>query len=109
MINSFQDLQMLGQTGIDGYVRMLGEWNKSWQSIATEMSDYSKRTFEDGTDAFEKIASAKSLEQALEIQSSYMKHVYEDYMRQLSKIGSMYQTLAQEAFKPLEATLNVNR
>jgi len=102
MINNFQDFQKLGQTGMDGYLRMMGEWNKNWQTIAAEMTDYSKRSFEDGTATFEKLVSAKSLEQAMEIQSSYAKRAYEDYMHQLSKLGAMYQSFAKDAFKPVE-------
>lgn len=109
MINSFQDLQKIGQTGIDGYLRLLEEWNKSWQAMATEITDYSKRTFEGGTDTLEKLASAKTLEQALEIQSSYAKQVYEDYMRQVSKFGAMYQSFAKDALKPFEGTVSASR
>lgn len=109
MINSFQDLQKLSQTGLDGYLRMLEEWNRSWQAMAAEITDYSKRTFEEGTDTLEKLSSAKTLEQALEIQSSYAKQVYEDYLRQLSKMGAMYQSLAKDALKPIEMSFNTSR
>jgi len=102
MIHNFQDFQKLGQTGMDGYLRMMGEWNKNWQMFAAEMTDYSKRSFEDGTATFEKLVSAKSLDQAMEIQSSYAKRAYEDYMHQLSKLGAMYQSFAKDAFKPVE-------
>jgi hypothetical protein len=36
----------------------------------------------------------------MEIQTNYAKSAYEDYMRQMSKIGAMYQNLAKDAFKP---------
>jgi hypothetical protein len=100
MINNFQDFQKLGQTGMEGYMKMMGDWNKSWQAIASEMTDYSKRAFEDSTAAFEKLVAAKSVEQAMEIQTTYAKRAYEDYMQQLSKIGAMYQSIAKDAFKP---------
>lgn len=109
MINNFQDLQKFGQTGMDGYMKMIGEWNKGWQAIAAEMTDYSKRAFEDGTATFEKLASAKSMEQALEIQTSYAKRTYEDYMHQMSKIGAMYQSFAKDAFKPVERSFQSSR
>jgi tRNA splicing ligase len=102
MINNFQDFQKMGQTGMDGYLKMMGEWNKSWQAIASEMTDYSKRAFEEGTSTFEKLVAAKTVEQAVEIQTNYAKRAYEDYMQQLSKIGSMYQSFAKDAFKPVE-------
>ncbi len=102
MINGFQDFQKLGQNNVDTALKFFGDWNKSWQAIAAEMTDYSKRAFEDGTATFEKLASAKSLKQAFEIQSSFAKKAYEDYMQQMTKIGGMYTSLAKDAYKPVE-------
>ncbi len=76
-------------------MKAMGDWNKGWQAIAAEMSDYSKRTFEDGTATFEKLLGAKSLEQAFEIQSGFAKRAYDDYVQQLTKIGSMCTGLAK--------------
>ena len=109
MINNFEDFQKLGQTNIDSAMRMFGEWNKGWQAIAAEMTDYSKRSFEDGTATFEKLLSAKSLEQAFEIQTSYAKRAYDDYMHQMTKIGGMYANLAKDAYKPVEKVLQNGR
>jgi len=102
MIKNFDDIQKLSQTNVDTAMKMLGDWNKSWQAIAAEMSDYTKRSFEDGTATFEKLISAKSLDQAMEIQSSYAKRSYDEYMQQMSKMQSMYANLAKEAVKPAE-------
>lgn len=102
MINGFQDFQKFGQTNVDTVLKLFGDWNKGWQAIAAEMTDYSKRAFEDGTSTFEKLASAKSLEQAYEIQASFAKRAYDDYMHQMTKIGSMYTNLAKDAYKPVE-------
>jgi hypothetical protein len=102
MINNFQDIQKIGQTNVDTALKLFGDWNKGWQAIAAEITDYSKRAFEDGTSTFEKLASAKSLEQAFEIQSNYAKRAYDDYMHQLTKIGGMYTNLAKDAYKPVE-------
>lgn len=102
MINGFQDFQKFGQTNVDTALKLFGDWNKGWQAIAAEMQEYSKRTFDDGTATFEKLASAKSLEQAFEIQSTFAKKAYEDYVQQLTKIGGMYTSLAKDAYKPVE-------
>jgi hypothetical protein len=109
MIKSFEDLQKLGQTNTDTAMRLVGEWSKGWQTIATEMTDYSKRSFEEGTATFEKLLSAKTMEQAFEIQSSYAKRAYEEYMQQLSKIGAFYSDIAKEAYKPVEKAFAARR
>jgi hypothetical protein len=87
---------------VDCALKVIGEWNKGWQAIASEVTDYTKRSFEEGTATFEKLLSAKSIEQAVEIQTGYAKRAYDEYMHQVSKIGGLYAELAKEAYKPFE-------
>jgi len=108
-MKQFEDFQKLGQNNVDTAMKMFGEWNKGWQAIAAEMTDYTKRSFEDGTATFEKLASAKSVEQAVEIQTTYAKRMYDEYMHQFTKIGGMYAELAKEAYRPVERALQNGR
>lgn len=101
MINNV-DVQKLGQENLDRAMRLLGDWNKNWQAIAVEMTDYSKRSFEQSTKTFEKLLAAKSMEQAIEIQTTFARRAYDEYMQQMTKLGGMYATLAKEAYKPLD-------
>ena len=101
-----EDMQKFSQTNMDTAMKMFGEWNKGWQTIAAEMTDYTKRSFEESTATFEKLLTAKSIEQAVEIQSGYAKRAYDGYMHQMSKIGGLYAELAKEAYKPVEKVLN---
>jgi hypothetical protein len=105
MINGFQDIQKLNQANMELAMKMFGEWNKGLQAIAAEMNDYTKRSFEQGTATFERLLSAKSLDQAMEIQTTYAKRAYDDYMQQMTKIGGMYANMAKEAYKPVEKML----
>ena len=105
-MKNIEDIQKFGQQNVDTAMKVFGEWNKGWQAIAAEMTDYSKRSFEEGTATFEKLLTSKSMEQALEIQSGYARRAYDGYMHQMTKIGGMYAELAKEAFKPVEKTLN---
>ena len=40
MIKNFDDFQKLGQQNVDTAMKLFGEWNKGWQAIAAEFSDY---------------------------------------------------------------------
>jgi hypothetical protein len=102
MIKNFEDFQKLGQQNVDTAMKLMGEWSKGWQTIAAEMTDYTKRSFEEGTATVEKLLAAKSFEQAVEIQTGYAKRAYDDYMHQVSKLGGLYAELAKEAYKPVE-------
>ena len=105
MLKGFEEFQKVGKDGFDAAVKSFGEMNKGFQAIAAEVTDYSKKAFEDGTRAFEQLIGAKSVEQAVEIQSTYAKKAYDTYIAEMSKIGEMYAGLARDAYKPVETTL----
>ncbi|MGD9667903.1 MAG: phasin family protein [Hyphomicrobiaceae bacterium] len=109
MMNGIEDFQKLSQSNMDAAMKIFGEFNKGWQAIAAEFSDYTKRSFEDGTQTLEKLMAAKSLEQAVDIQSKYVKRSYDEYMHQLAKVGSMYAELAKEAYRPMERLMQSGR
>jgi Phasin protein len=97
-----EQFQKVGKEGFDAVVRAYGQTNKGFQAIAAEVTDYSKTAFEDATRAFQQLVSAKSAEQAFEIQSQYAKKAYDAYIAEMSKLGQMWVDLAREAYKPVE-------
>jgi phasin family protein len=106
MLKGFEEFQKIGKDGFDAAVRSFGEVNKGFQAIAAEVTDYSKKAFEDGTRAFEQLIGAKSIQQAVEIQSQYAKKAYDTYVAEMSKLGEMYVGLAKDAYKPVEVALS---
>ena len=105
MDQPFEEFQKVGKDGFDAAVRSFGEVNKGFQAIAAEVTGYSKRAFEDGTRTFEQLAGAKSVEQAIEIQSQYVKRAYDAYTAEVSKLGEMYVGLARNAYQPVKSAL----
>jgi hypothetical protein len=97
-----EEFQRVSKDGFDASVRSFGEMSKGLQAIAATFVDYSKKSFEDGTRAFEQLVGAKSLEQAWEIQSQYAKRAFDAYVAQASKIGEMYADLARSTYQPVE-------
>jgi hypothetical protein len=105
MLKNFEDFQKLGKENVDTCVKQFGTVSKGWQAIATEVADYSKKSFEHGTATLESLLGAKSLEKAIEIQSDYVKTAYEGFVAQSSKLGELYTDLAKETYKPLEGMI----
>jgi hypothetical protein len=75
------------------------------QAIAVEVADYSKKSYEDGSAALEKLMGVKSIDKALEVQTEYMKSAYEGMVSEMSKLGEMYVDLAKDAYKPFEGII----
>ena len=102
MAKEIDDTAMLGQAGLDSALMMWGEWTKGWQAVTAEMADYSKRSIEESTRTIEQLMTARSIEQAMEIQTGYAKRAYDDYVMQMSRLGSMYADMTKDGAKPLE-------
>jgi len=98
-------MQKFSKDSMDMALTSFGVWTKNAQAVASEIADYSKKSFEDSTAAWEKLLGAKSLEKAMEVQSEYLKSSYEDFVAQSTKLRELYVDLAKEAYKPFEGAL----
>ena len=90
MINNFEHFQKLGKENAEATVASFGAVSKGFQKIAVELADYSKKVFDEGTAAAEKLLGVKSLDKAIEVQSDYVKSAYEGFVSQSTKLGEIY-------------------
>jgi hypothetical protein len=100
MVKTFDDMQKTSNANVDATVQSFEGVTKATQAIATEVADYTKRSFETGTKTMENLLGAKSLDKAFQVQSEYARAAYEDYVSHARKLGELYTDLAKEAFSP---------
>src|SRR5258705_2579769 len=67
MVKNFDEMQKLGQENANATMKSFGVVSNGVQAIATEVADYSKTFFAEGTQAFERLLGAKSVEKAMEL------------------------------------------
>lgn len=103
---TFDEFQKFGKESVDASMTALSTLSKGVQAMAVESVDYSKKAFEDGTAALEKLFGAKSLDKAIEIQQAYVKGAYEGFVAQATKMNELYVDLAKQAYKPYEGYLS---
>jgi hypothetical protein len=96
-------MRRLGEDSMGAALSSFSAWTNNVQAIAAEMADYSKKSFEGASAALEKLAGAKSLEKAAEVQAEYLRSAHEDFVARASKLGELYVALAREAYKPFES------
>ena len=96
------DIQKFGKDNVDAALKSLGAVSKGVQAIAVETADFAKKSFEQGTATLEKLLGVKSLDKAIEIQTDYLKHAYEGFVAQATRMGELYVNLAKDAVKPFE-------
>lgn len=105
MIKSFEEMQAFGKDGFDAYVASATAVTKGFQTIAGEMAEFSRKSFEKNTSLAEKAFAAKSFDKAIEVQQGAVKEAGEEVIAELTKLNELYVATAKEAFKPFEATV----
>jgi hypothetical protein len=105
MFQKFDDMQQVSKANIDATMKSFEVTAKNVQAITTEMADYTKRSFENGTKTLEKLVGVKSLDKAIEVQSEYARASFEDYFAETAKLGKLCTEMGQEAFKPYEGLI----
>jgi hypothetical protein len=73
------------------------------QAIAAEATEYARKSVEAGGSFVEALFSAKSLEDAVDIQTEYVRRSYEAFVTEASRLGELYADLAKDAYKPFES------
>jgi hypothetical protein len=102
MFKNLEDFQKLGKEQLDAATVVGSTWTKGVQQIATEATDYSKKSFEASSGVMEKLMGVKSVEKVIEIQTEFAKSSYESFVAQSTKFGELFTNLAKDSFKPVE-------
>jgi hypothetical protein len=97
-----RELQKAAEGGFEAASRSFTEANKGLEALASEMTDFSKKRFEDLFRAWEQLLRARSLPDVIEVQTQYAQRAYEAYTSEMSKLGEMYLGTVRSASKPVE-------
>lgn len=99
----FEGLTTYGQENVDAFVKSSEIAAKAAEGIGTELSAYSKKAFEDGVAAAQDFASAKTLTELFEKQTSYAQSAFEGFVSQATKMNEIYVAAAKDITAPLGA------
>ena len=99
---SFEDANKFGKDAMDNMLKSYSVMAQGMQTITTEATDYSRKSYEDGAKAMEDLFAAKSFDKAFAVQSDFAKSAYEAFVAQSTKMGEIYTNAARDAYKPFE-------
>ena len=76
--------------------------NRGFQALATEMTEFSKRRWEDVLHSWEQLLRVRHFGDVVEVQTHYAQRAFEAYTAEMSKLGEMWLGTARSASKPVE-------
>ncbi len=102
MFIKFEDFfQDFGRKQFDTATAAVLSTGKGLQAIAAEATDYSKKTFDKNAAHAQKLLQVKKPDEFLELQSTFAKAAYEDFIARATKMSQLYSELSKDAFKGL--------
>ena len=90
------------QTGLEASSRSFSEANKGVQSMAAELTDFSKRRWDDVFRTWEHLLRAPHLGDVVEAQTQYSQRAFDAYTSEWTKLGEMTVGMVRDASKPIE-------
>ncbi|OQM73206.1 phasin family protein [Manganibacter manganicus] len=105
MPQSFDDFGKYGREFTDTGLKSFASLSTGAQTIAVEAGEYMKKSLEAGAVVVEKLLSAQSFENALDIQADYARQSYQGFVAEATKLGELYAELASDIYKPFESTV----
>jgi hypothetical protein len=103
MNQQINTVQKFGQDSFDATVKALDVASTGTKAIVVDTADYAKSSFEQSAATFQKLLVVKSLGQAIEIQTDYVKSAYAGFVAQSTKARELYTKLAQDSLAPFNA------
>ena len=100
MNQQLEAVQKFGKNSFDATVKALDVASSGTKAIAVETATYAKTSLEQSSATFQKLLGVKSLDQAIEIQTDYVKSAYDSFVAQSTKTGELYTKLAQDSLAP---------
>jgi hypothetical protein len=99
--------QKFGKDRFDVALKAFHVASTGTKAIVVETADYTKKSLEQGTVTFQKLMGVKSLDKAIEIQTSYVKSAYEGFVAHSTKTRELYTKLAQDSLTPFSTLRSV--
>jgi phasin family protein len=88
---------------VEAYIESATVVGKGLQEVAQDSSAYAKKAIEDAVSASKAMMSSKSINEVIELQTSFAKNAFAGYVSEISRINQAFVATAKEGSAPLQA------
>ena len=100
-LNALTEMNTLGKKNIEAAVESVTAATRGAEALSAQALAFSKKSWEDGVNAAQALASAKSMQEVIELQTAFAKSVMEAYLSEVTKMSDTVQASVKDSFKPI--------
>lgn len=110
-LTALTEANTLGKKNIEAAVESVTAATRGAEALSAQALAYSKKSWEDGVNAAQALASAKSVQEVIELQTAFAKTAMEAYLAEVTKATDTLSASVKDSFKPINerATAIVER
>jgi phasin family protein len=102
-LKGYDQLVAFGKDNAEAVIKSAAVAGKGFEAINTQVFTYSRQSVEEGVEVTKAVLAAKSVQEAIEIQTDYARAVFETYLAEMNKVRELALSTAKEAAEPLQA------
>ncbi len=102
-VKQFDDVASFGKENVEVATQSGTILAKGAESLSGEFMAFSKKAMEDNIAAAKSVMAAKTIQEAVDLQSGYVRDVFGGYLAYTTKVGEMYTKIVQDAAEPINA------
>ena len=110
-IASITELNAEGQRNLEAVVASASAAQKGAEALSAQSVAYAKKSWEDGVAATQSLAQARSVQELIELQTTFAKSAMETYLSEANKMADTLTASVKDSFKPINerVTASVER
>ncbi len=97
------DVNAHSKANLEAVIASLTAATKGAESLGSQAIAFTKKSVEDQVAAAKTLAGAKSVQEAVELQTSFAKSALEAYLANVSAMSETVTTSVKDVFKPINA------
>ena len=94
-----------GKETVEAYLKAANAAGKGVETLQNEMYSFSKQSVEETLAATRAVLGARSVHEAIEIQSDFAKSVFDTYVGQINRMNEIMLSATKEAFEPIQGRI----
>lgn len=98
---TLNEVNAYSKKNLEAVVASVTAATKGAEALGAQVMAFSKKSMEDQVAAAKALAGAKSVQEAVELQTAWVKAAMEGYMAEASKMGEVVAASVKDSVKPL--------
>jgi phasin family protein len=107
MMKSTEDFVAFGQANLEAFVKSGQIWSAGVQELTKQIATSAKASFDDSVSTFKAMSTAKSVKEAMDLQSNFAKAALEKAMAESNKLTDASIKLTEQTLAPITARVTV--